>query len=102
MVRCRVVINAIEIRGECPVYKMGDEIIIEGFYIKSGESANVCMHAFSAMQTLLSAFMHGSSAKDLGIGTEKDIGYLRCPDPGSPYTLGGTVTFRLKREVVEE
>jgi len=50
------------------------------------------------MTTLLSAFLHGTSAKELGIGVEPDLGYVQCPDPGPPCTKGGTVIFELKRE----
>ena len=90
------------IQGECPLYKVGDKIVLEKFYIKTMESDNVCIHVFSAMLSLLSAFVHGASAIELGIGTEEDKGYLRCPDPGPPYTKGGTVLFEIKREVIKE
>lgn len=84
------------------MYRIGDEILIDKFYINAGESKNVCMHAFSAMSILLSAFVHGASAIELGIGVKEDMGYLQCPDPGPPYTKGGTVLFEIKREVIEE
>jgi len=87
-----------EIRGKCPVYKVGDEIILNGYYIDTKKSAPICMHAFVALATLLSAFSHGASARELGIGSEDNVGYLQCPDPGSPYTCGGTVIFQLIRE----
>ena len=73
-------------------------IKVDGFFIKSERSADVCIHAFSSMMSILSAFLHGSSAVDLGISSEDDIGYLQCPDPGPPYTTGGTVVFELRRE----
>ncbi|MHA1617054.1 MAG: TIGR04076 family protein [Candidatus Njordarchaeales archaeon] len=94
----RIRIRVKEIRGYCPIYKPGDEIVLNGYYIDTEKSAPVCMHAFLAMASLLSAFSHGASARDLGIGEEKNIGYLQCPDPGPPYTRGGTVVFELKRE----
>jgi len=47
---------------------------------------------------MLSPFIHGVSAKDLGIGDRDDVGFLQCPDPGKPYTCGGTVVFRLSRK----
>lgn len=101
MSRYRVILHIKEVKGYCPLYKPGDKIIIDRFFIDSKESNNICMHAFSAMLTLLSAFVHGSSAVDLGIGHEEDVGYLECPDPGPPYTEGGTVLFELRREKVE-
>ena len=86
-----------EVRGRCPLYREGDVIVLRGFYIDSKRSAPVCMHAFLAMSSLLSAFSHGTDATDLGIGKEKDIGYLQCPDPGPPCTTGGTVVFEVVR-----
>ncbi|MBS7622443.1 TIGR04076 family protein [Candidatus Bathyarchaeota archaeon] len=87
-----------EIRGVCPLYKVGDRILFESFYVRSEGSKDLCIHAFAAMSTLLSAFLHGKSATDLGIGVEPDIGYIQCPDPGPPCTKGGTVIFELRRE----
>jgi len=84
------------VRGKCPLYKPGDSFTINGYYIEPGDTP-ICIHALSSMLTLLSAFSHGSSAVSLGIGREEDVGYLQCPDPGPPYTPGGTVTFRLIR-----
>ena len=98
----RVAITVKEVRGYCPIYKPGDKIEIEWFYIKSKESTNICLHAICAMSTLLASFMHGVSAKVLGIGSKDDVGYLQCPDPGKPYTCGGTVIFELKREPLTE
>jgi uncharacterized repeat protein (TIGR04076 family) len=89
------------VSGRCPLYQVGDKIIIEDFYINSSESSNVCLHAFSALVDLLSAFLHGSSASEIGIGTVSDVGYLQCPDPGPPYTKGGTVLFELRREAIK-
>ena len=47
-------------------------------------------------------FLKGVHADQLGIGSERDIGYVHCFDPGKPYTSDGTVIFRLEREVVNE
>ena len=101
MVNYRVKITVKEVRGHCAAgYKPGDTIIVERFYIVPEKSAKICLHALSAMQTVLSAFLHESSAKELGIGETDNVGYLQCPDPGQPLTRGGTVIFELKREPV--
>jgi len=55
------------------------------------------IHALIAMMNLLSPFIHGVSAKLLGIGKRDDEGYLQCPDSGKPYTCGGTVVFKVRR-----
>jgi len=54
------------------------------------------------MLTLTMPFLKGVSAKVLGIGEEDNVGYIQCPDPGKPYTSGGTVIFELRREEVKE
>ena len=54
----RVTIDVKEIRGRCPVYAIGDRIILDAYYIDSRMSSNICIHAFSAMLALLSAFAH--------------------------------------------
>jgi len=94
----RVVVTAEKVKGHCPVYTKDDKITIEEFYIKSQDSQNICIHAFAAMTTLLSAFLHDCSATKLGIGPEENTGYIRCPDPGPPCTKGGNVLFKLKKE----
>jgi uncharacterized repeat protein (TIGR04076 family) len=96
----RVVAAVKEIRGHCPVYKVGDKIVFDGFFIDSEKSSNICIHAFSSMLSLLSAFIHGSSAESLGIGLG-DVGYVQCPDPDASFTGGGTVVFELRRRKVK-
>lgn len=97
--RVRVVVK--EVRGSCALgYKPGDEFIIENYYIPKDQKANICIHALIGMSSLLIPFLKGIPAKELGIGESEDIGYVQCPDPGSPHTKGGTVVFELKREKI--
>jgi len=95
-----VAVEVVEVRGNCAAgYEVGDKFTINGFCVEPRENtAKVCIHALTSMISLLSPFLHGVSAKLLGIGEKDDEGYLQCPDPGKPYTCGGTVIFRLKRE----
>ena len=94
-----VVIEVAEVRGSCAAgYRPGDRFVIKGFYIDPKKwEAKICIHALTAMMSLLSPFIHGVSAKLLGIGDREDEGYIQCPDPGKPYTCGATVVFRVKR-----
>ena len=94
-----VVVEVMEVRGNCVAgYRLGDRFKIKGFYIDSKEcEAKVCIHALTAMMSLLSPFIHGVSARLLGIGDKDDEGYLQCPDPGKPYTCGATVVFKIRR-----
>jgi len=98
----RVKICVKEVRGYCSMgYKPGDCFLVEKYYI-SDVGIGVCLHALASMLTLLSPFLKGISAQDLGIGEEDDVGYVQCPDPGKPYTCGGTVVFELRREKIKE
>ena len=97
----RIYVIVKEVRGHCAAgYEPGDEFIAERFYITSHQNVKICLHALNAMLTLLIPFLKGASAKDLGIGSGNDVGYVQCPDPGKPYTNGGTVVFELKREKI--
>jgi uncharacterized repeat protein (TIGR04076 family) len=92
----RVVARVKEVKGKCAMgHKPGDAFVIERFYIKDA-GKGVCIHALAAMLTLLSPFLKDVSTRDLGIGGEDDVGYAQCPDPGKPYTCGGTVVFELR------
>jgi len=98
--RVRVCVK--EVKGSCAMdYKSGDCFTVERFYV-SDAGRGICIHALSSMLTLLSPLLKGVSAKDLGIGERDDVGYVQCPDPGRPYTCGGTVVFELKRERIEQ
>jgi len=97
----RVYITVKEVQGYCAIgYKPGDSFIVERYYISPNQNVKICLHALNSMLTLLMPLIKGISAKTLGIGKEDDIGYVQCPDPGKPYTCGGTVIFELRREEV--
>jgi len=95
----RLVITVKEIRGKCPVHKVGDRIVVEAPEIITAETNALCVHALGSMLSLLVPLAHGISFKDLGLAVkEGNVGYVQCLDPGRPYTLGGTVIFEIKRE----
>ncbi len=96
MVRVRVTV--VDVKGYCAAgYKPGDSFIVEDYYIPPGQKVRICLHALNSMLTLLMPFLKGVSARKLGIGPTDNVAYLQCPDPGKPYTDGGTVVFKLER-----
>lgn len=102
MPRYRVRVIVKEVYGYCALgYKPGDEFLVENYYIPPGQKVSICLHAVSSMISLLAPFLKGVSAKTLGIGETDNVGYVQCPDPGQPYTIGGTVIFELRRERIE-
>ncbi|AEC52181.1 hypothetical protein PNA2_1266 [Pyrococcus sp. NA2] len=90
----RLVIKVKAIRGSCPVFKIGDKIIIEGPEVKLNETDALCIHAFASILPYIIAFRKGVKPNEIGLGTEKKA-YVQCPDPGPPYTPGGTVVFEI-------
>jgi len=97
----RLIITAMEIRGKCPVFKVGDRIVIDSPKIAVNETDNLCIHAFGCMLSMIVPLSHGISFKQLGLTKEEgEKGYIQCLDPGKPYTNGGTVLFEIKREKI--
>jgi len=88
-------IEVCEIRGKCPVYRVGDKIVIEGPRILLNKSDALCTHALSSLLHYVVAFQEGADPVRLGLCKpgEKEA-YIQCVDPGEPYTDGGTVIFR--------
>ena len=95
----RLVITVKEIRGNCPVFKVGDRIVVVSPKIIVDKTDNICIHAFGCMLSMIVPLSRGVSFKQLGLATEEgERGYVQCLDPGKPYTDGGTVLFEIRRE----
>ena len=95
----RIRVKVVEVKGHCALgYKKGDEFTIENYYILEGQKKRICIHALNSMISIIMPLLKGFSAKQLGIGPTDNEAYVQCPDPGKPYTKGGTVIFKLIRE----
>ena len=90
----RLEVKVVEIRGKCPVFKIGDRIVIEGPKIKLDETDAVCTHAFASLLPYIVALRKGIKPRELGLGRGEKA-YVQCLDPGPPYTDGGTVIFEI-------
>jgi len=98
----RLVITVKEIRGKCPVHKVGDKIIVKAPEIVTAQTDALCVHALGSLLSMIIPLARGVSFKDLGLAhKDGDIGYVQCLDPGEPYTPGGTVIFEIRREPVK-
>jgi uncharacterized repeat protein (TIGR04076 family) len=88
-----------EIRGTCPVHKLGDRIVIDGPEIVMEKSDALCTHALSTILHYTTILDHEWVALELGLTREGDENhaYMQCVDPGQPYTEGGTVIFRCRK-----
>ena len=95
----RLVISVKEIRGDCPVFRVGDRVVVESPKIVVEKTDNICVHAFGCVLSMIVPLSRGISFKKLGLATEDgEKGYFQCLDPGKPYTDGGTVLFEIRQE----
>lgn len=85
-----------EIKGVCPVFEVGDEIVVEDPEIVIEETDALCTHALSTLLHYVTILEHDWCPVKLGLTTADDAehAYLQCVDPGEPYTDGGTVIFK--------
>jgi len=92
-------IEVCEVRGHCPVHKIGDKIVIDGPRIVLEKTDAICIHAFSTFLHYAVALDEGADPVKLGLTKPEDSGYayVQCVDPGHPYTDGGTVIFKCRR-----
>jgi uncharacterized repeat protein (TIGR04076 family) len=92
-------IEVIEIRGKCPVHKVGDKMLIEGPKIVLDKTDSLCTHALSTLLHYVVALDEGADPAKLGLTKPDDCksAYMQCVDPWQPYTDGGTVVFRCRK-----
>jgi uncharacterized repeat protein (TIGR04076 family) len=94
-------IEVCEIRGKCPVHKVGDKIVIDDPKVLLRETDALCTHALSSLLHYVLALEEGADPVKLGLSKPEDRehAYIQCVDPGKPYTNGGTVIFRCRRRI---
>ncbi|TXT59454.1 MAG: hypothetical protein BAJALOKI2v1_210055 [Promethearchaeota archaeon] len=98
----QLIIKAKKISGNCPVYNVGDQTIIDGPMIDLENSDAVCIHALFSLGPFILALREGINPDELGLANSKDIpAHFQCLDPGKPYTNGGTVLFEVKRKLIK-
>ncbi|MEM2389348.1 MAG: TIGR04076 family protein [Ignisphaera sp.] len=73
-------IEVIEIRGYCPVHKVGDRIIIEGPKIVLEKTDALRIHALSVILHYVVALDEGADPVKLGLTKleDKERAYLQC------------------------
>ena len=88
-----------EIRGKCPVHKVGDRIIVDDPEIVLESTNALCTHALSSLLHYVLILEAGADPVRLGLTKTDDQkhAYIQCVDPGAPYTDGGTVIFKIRR-----
>ena len=95
----KLIIEVMEIKGTCPVYKVGDRIVLdEGYKVNLKKTNNICMHSLASLLPYYNALFRGISPVELGLAKEGEDAYIQCLDP-SKHTGGGTVIFRVTRKI---
>jgi len=94
----RLIIKVKEIKGQCPVYRPGDKIVLnEGYQLNLKETDRVCMHSLSSILPYYNALFHGVDPRKLGLSKDENRAFVQCLDP-CQHTGGGTVIFEITRE----
>ena len=74
-------IKVCEIRGKCPVYRVGDRMVIDGANILLDKTDAVCVHALSTLLHYVVALEEGADPVKLGLSKNKEHAYMQCVDP---------------------
>ncbi|MFQ6037603.1 MAG: TIGR04076 family protein [Candidatus Aminicenantales bacterium] len=95
--RMKLVVEVTKIRGRCPVYRLGDKIVLdEGYRVNLEQTDALCMHALASILPYYNVLAKGISPVELGLATQGDAAYIQCLDP-MEHTGGGTVIFKIWR-----
>jgi uncharacterized repeat protein (TIGR04076 family) len=88
-----------EIKGNCPIYKVGDKIVIQNPEINLKKTEALCTHALPPILHYALVLEKRWIPFELGLTKEDDQenAYIQCLDPGPPLTDGGTVIFRINK-----
>ena len=94
----KLVIRVCQVKGQCPVYQVGDRIVLdEGYRLNLEETDHVCMHSLASIMPYYIPLYRGVDPRQLGLSPDQNKGYIQCPD-ACEYTGGGTVIFEISRE----
>ncbi len=93
----KVLITVEKIDGHCPVFKVGDKILISNGEVDLKNSDAFCIHASQVLHFYALSLREGIDPVNLGLAIDSDKAYVQCPDPGPPYTNGGSVLFSLTK-----
>ena len=98
----RLTIKAVAVKGSCPVYKIGDQIVIDdGFRLNLAETDAVCMHSLASFMPYYVALSKGVTPAQLGLANDQGVACVQCLDPAE-CTGGGTVLFEMTTEDMSE
>jgi len=93
----KLIITVKEIKGKCAVHSLGDRIVIDEAEIDLKNTDRLCIHALAPILHYAVGLREGVEPEKLGLTKKGNKAYIHCPDPGEPYTDGGSVVFEAER-----
>ena len=95
-IKIDLIIRVKEIKGYCPVYKVGDSFTLEDGY-RVVTDIPLCMHSLASLLPHYNALRVSEPDKwGLAGKEDKTKAYVQCLDASS-YTDGGTAIFEISR-----
>jgi len=70
-------IEVCEIKGKCPVYNVGNRMVIDNPKIVLEETDAVCVHALSSLLHYVIALDEGVDPRKLGLSKESENAYIQ-------------------------
>ena len=96
----KLIITVDTIKGRCPVYEVGDRIVLDdGYRFNLQETTKVCMHSLASILPYHIALAKGVPPNRMGLASQDERdpkAYVQCLDPCEK-TGGGTVLFSIER-----
>ena len=91
-----LVVTVNEIKGHCPVHRVGDSFALKACYQLVSEIP-VCMHGLASLMPWYNALrVSEPEAWGLDGKQDKSKAYFQCPDV-CQYTGGGTVVYEISK-----
>jgi len=88
----KLIIKVTRVKGECPVYNVGDRIVLdEGYKLNLKETTNICMHSLASVMPYYNALYNGVSPEKLGLANKEGKACVQCLDPCE--ITGWTIIF---------
>lgn len=91
-----LIVKVVEIKGRCPVYRVGNSFKLEDGYRLISEIP-LCMHSLASLMPHYNA-LGVSAPAAWGLAGKEDASkaYVQCLDPAG-HTGGGTAVFEISR-----
>ena len=94
-----LIVRVTEIKGTCPVYEIGDSIVMrDGYILDTEDSDEVCMHSLASLMPYHIALSRGISPESLGLSGPKQGAWPTSSVwPPASLPVGERFSLRLPR-----